>query len=146
VEDHALMRKSIIQALEREADFTVCGQADNADDAIAAIALLKPDLVLTDIRLKSSSGLEVIKALHARDPELPIVATTMFDGLRNERLAREAGATGFASKQDGPEKLIATVHATLLASGKGSKSAEINEFRADPVVCASKKRKPNTKA
>ncbi|MDB6054563.1 MAG: response regulator receiver protein, partial [Verrucomicrobiales bacterium] len=114
VEDHELMRKSIIQTLEREADLIVCGHADNVEDAIAAIAILKPDLVLTDIRLKESSGLEMIKALHSREPGLAIVATTMFDGLRNERLARAAGAVGFAFKQEGPEKLIATVQATLL--------------------------------
>ena len=69
--------------------------------------------------LKSSSGLDLLKALHAHCPALPVVATTMFDVRRNERLARAAGAVGFVSKQDGPEKLIATVHEVL----KGGKKA-----------------------
>ncbi|MFO1511977.1 MAG: response regulator transcription factor [Verrucomicrobiota bacterium] len=113
IEDHPLMRQSIIGALERETDLTVCGEAADVQEAIAAIAALHPDLVLTDIQLKSSSGLDLIKALHAQTPALPIVATTMFDVRRTERLARAAGASGFASKQDGPEKLIAIIHETL---------------------------------
>jgi DNA-binding NarL/FixJ family response regulator len=115
IEDHPLMRQSIVGALERETDLTVCGEAADVQEAIAAIESLQPDLVLTDIQLKSSSGLDLIKALHAQTPALPIVATTMFDVRRTERLARAAGASGFASKQDGPEKLIAIIHETLNA-------------------------------
>ena len=111
------MRRSIVQALEREPDLTVCGEAEDAQDALAAIVALQPDLVLTDIQLKSSSGLDLIKALREHSPALPIIATTMFDGLRNERLARAAGASAFVSKDDGPEKLIATIH-EVLKTGK----------------------------
>ena len=100
VEDHPLMRRSIVEAIQREPDLTVCGQAEDAP-AVLAIMSLQPDIVLTDIQLKSSSGLDLIKALRARLPALPIVATTMFDVRRNERLARAAGATGFVSKEDG---------------------------------------------
>jgi DNA-binding NarL/FixJ family response regulator len=115
IEDHPLMRRSIIEALEREPDLTVCGEAEDAEEAVAAIESLHPDIVLTDIQLKSSSGLDLIKILRTQSPTLPVVATTMFDVRRTERLARAAGASGFASKQDGPEKLIATVHQVLLA-------------------------------
>lgn len=111
------MRWSIIEALEREPDLIVCGQAEDAQEALSAIVSLKPDLVLTDIQLKSSSGLDLITELRVLFPALRIVANTMFDGRRNERLARAAGASGFASKQDGPEKLIATVH-EVLRTGK----------------------------
>lgn len=110
------MRQSIVGALERETDLTVCGEAEDAREAIEAIASLQPDLVLTDIQLKSSSGLDLIKTLHTQTPALPIVATTMFDVRRTERLARAAGASGFAPKQDGPEKLIAIIHETLKAN------------------------------
>jgi len=119
IEDHPLMRRSIVEAIEREADLAVCGQAEDAQEAFDAIVTSRPDVVLTDIQLKSSSGLDLIKALHARSPALPVVATTMFDVRRSERLARAAGAVGFVSKQDGPEKLIATVHEVL----KGGKKA-----------------------
>jgi DNA-binding NarL/FixJ family response regulator len=107
------MRRSIVEALEREPDLAVCGQDEDAQEALTAIASLRPDLVLTDIQLKSSSGLDLIKAIHIQSPTLPVVATTIFNMHRTERLARAAGASGFAFKQDGPEKLIATVYAVL---------------------------------
>jgi len=118
IEDHPLMRRSIVEAIERESDLAVCGQAEDAQEAFDAIVSSRPDVVLTDIQLKSSSGLDLIKALRARSPELPVVATTMFDVRRSERLARAAGAVGFVSKQDGPEKLIATVHEVLKGGKK----------------------------
>ena len=112
------MRRSIVEAIERETDLTVCGQAEDAQEALAAIKSLRPDIVLTDIQLKSSSGLDLIKELRAHAPAMPVIATTMFSVRRTERLARAAGASGFVAKQDGPEKMIAVVH-DLLKSGKG---------------------------
>ena len=115
VEDHPLMRRSLVEAIEREPDLIVCGQADDVPE-LPAILSLQPDVVLTDIQLKSSSGLDLIKALRTRLPTLPIVATTMFDVRRTERLARAAGASDFLSKQDGPDRLVAMIREVL---GKG---------------------------
>lgn len=114
------MRRSIVEAIERESDLTVCGQAEDAKEAFAAIVSLRPDIVLTDIQLKSSSGIELIRSLRAQSAALPIIATTMFDVRRNERLARAAGASGFVAKQDGPEKLVAAVHDVLKGGGKNT--------------------------
>lgn len=107
------MRRSLVEAIEREIDFAVCGQAEDAPEAFAAVVSVRPDLVLTDIRLKSSSGLDFIKAIRVHAPELPVVATTLFDVQRTERLARAAGATAFVAKQDGPAKLIEIVRESL---------------------------------
>ena len=117
VEDHPLMRRSIAEAIEREPDLTVCGQAEDAATALTAIQSLPPDIVLTDIRLKSSSGLDLIQSLRVRLPALSIVATTMFDAKQIERLARAAGASAFVSKENGPEKMIAVLRGVLEASG-----------------------------
>jgi len=117
VEDHALMRRSIVEAIEREPDLMVCGQAEAAPEA-PAIASHLPDIVLTDIQLKGSSGLDLIKALRTRLPALPIVATTMFDVRRTGCLARAAGASGFVSKLDGPDELIAAIREVLEKDGK----------------------------
>ena len=113
IEDHPLMRRSLVEAIERETDLTVCGQAEDAEEAFAAIVSIRPDIVLTDIQLKSSSGLDLIREIRAHTPALPVVATTMFDVQRNERLARAAGASGFVAKQDGPARLIQVVREFL---------------------------------
>ena len=107
------MRRSLVETIERETDLTVCGQAEDAQEAFAAVVSVRPDIVLTDIQLKSSSGLDFIKAIRAHAPELPVVATTMFDVQRTERLARAAGASAFVAKQDGPGKLIQVVRESL---------------------------------
>lgn len=120
VEDHPLMRRSLVEAIEREADLTVCGQAEDAQAAYAAVVSVQPDIVLTDIQLKSSSGLDFIKAIRAHAPALPVVATTMFDVQRTERLARAAGASAFVAKQDGPGRLIEVVRSSLKKSEPGS--------------------------
>jgi DNA-binding NarL/FixJ family response regulator len=113
IEDHPLMRRSLVEAIERESDLTVCGQAEEAKEAFAAIVALQPDLVLTDIQLKSSNGLDLIKDLRAHAPTLPVIATTMFDVQRTARLARAAGASAFVAKQDGPGRLIEVVRESL---------------------------------
>ena len=120
VEDHPLMRRSLVEAIEREPDLTVCGQVEDAPE-VQAVVSLQPDVVLTDLQLKSSSGLDLIKILHAWMPALPIVATTMFDVRRSERLARAAGAVGFVSKQNGPDQLVATIR-EVLGTGSEHKS------------------------
>ena len=110
------MRRSIVEAIEREPDLAVCGQAEDVQEALAAIVSLKPDIVLTDIQLKSSSGLDLISALCAQSPRIPVVATTIFNVNQNKRLARAAGAAGFVSKQDGPDRLVATIREVLETS------------------------------
>ncbi len=124
VEDHPLMRRSIVAALERESDLEVCGQAEDAPDALAAIVSLQPDLVLTDLELKSSSGLDLIKALRARDAALPIVAITLFNHGEHARLAHAAGASAFVPKHHGPERLVAIARALLRAGSPAAAHGE----------------------
>jgi len=118
VEDHPLMRRSFVEAIEREPDLMVCGQAEDAPEPLAIISL-DPDIVLTDIQLKSTNGLDLIKALRIRVPALPIVATSMFNVSRTGSLARASGASGFVSKEAGPDQLIAVIREVL---GNGTKA------------------------
>jgi DNA-binding NarL/FixJ family response regulator len=127
IDDHGLMRRGIVDALEREPDLAVCGQAEDAPEGLAAIAALRPDLVLADLQLKSSSGLDLIRQLHAQSPALPVIASTMFNLRRSERLAFAAGAAAFTSKQEGPEKLIATVRKVLSANQPPSRPGGLSE-------------------
>ena len=79
IDDDPLMLRSLVDALEREPDFTVCGQAGDVPEALAAAASQLPDVVLTDLHLKTTSGLDLIRQLHTEAPGLPVIATTMFD-------------------------------------------------------------------
>jgi DNA-binding NarL/FixJ family response regulator len=113
VEDHPAVRRGIAETINREADLTVCGEAEDAQPALAAIEAAMPQLVLVDIQLKSSSGLDLIRALHEKFPALPIIAMTMFDPVRYEKQARAAGATAFIVKQEGTEKMLKVIRTVL---------------------------------
>lgn len=113
VEDQAAVREGIVECLNREVDLTVCGEADDVQPALTAIEITRPDLVLTDLKLKSSHGLQLIRELRRLYPALPIVAMTMFDPIGCERQALAAGASGFAVKQEGAEKLTAIIRTAL---------------------------------
>jgi len=79
VDDHAVVRFGIAQLINRQGDMLVCGEEEDASNALSAIEKLKPDLVIADISLKESSGLERmrnIKALFSRLPVLVVSATT----------------------------------------------------------------------
>lgn len=107
------MRRSLVEAIERESDLMVCGQAEDAQSAYVAVVSAQPDVVLTDIQLKSSSGLDLIRAIRTHAPRLTVIATTMFDVQRAEQQARAAGASAFVSKQDGPAHLIEVLRRSL---------------------------------
>jgi len=113
VEDHAAVRQGIVEAINRETDLVVCGETDNVPSALELLGQANADLVLIDIQLKSSNGIDLIRELRRLFPALPTVAMTMFDPVRYERQARAAGANAFVVKQEGAEKLIATIRQVL---------------------------------
>jgi DNA-binding NarL/FixJ family response regulator len=65
VDDHAVVRFGIAQLINRESDLEICGEEEDASRALTAIGVLKPDLVIADISLKESSGLELMRNIKA---------------------------------------------------------------------------------
>src|SRR5947208_1233326 len=70
LDDHPMMREGLAQLIGNEADLSVCGEAENANEAIEKINALKPDLLLADITLPGKNGLELIKDVQALIPGL----------------------------------------------------------------------------
>src|SRR5437762_13243590 len=71
VDDHAVVRFGIAQLINRQSDLVVCGEEEDASKALSAIGQLKPGLVIADISLKDSSGLELMRNIKAQYPGLP---------------------------------------------------------------------------
>ena len=116
VDDHPMMRQGLAQLIGEEADLTVCGEAERANQALEAIGKLKPDMVLADISLPDKSGLELIKDMQAIQPGLPVLVISMHDeSFYAERVLR-AGGRGYIMKQEGGKKLMAAMRQVL--SGK----------------------------
>jgi DNA-binding NarL/FixJ family response regulator len=108
-----MFREGLAGLVRREADLTICGEADNARHAIRDIERLQPDLVLVDIGLPGRSGLELIKDLRALSPDLAVLVISMHDEtLYAERVLR-AGGRGYLTKQEGPEKILQAIRQVL---------------------------------
>ena len=72
VDDHPLFRERLCQLINTEPDMEICGEADNAQEAIQIIRETSPNLALIDITLKTSSGLELIKSIKALSIGVPV--------------------------------------------------------------------------
>src|SRR5215467_7819669 len=113
VDDHPIVRQGLAQMLKQEADLTVCGEAEDAQHALQAIAELHPDLVLVDLSLKGGSGLTLIRALKARQSTLPVLVVSMHDeSLYVERVLR-AGARGYIMKQEATDTMMHAIRRVL---------------------------------
>lgn len=113
VDDHPMMRQGLAQLINGEPDLVVCCEADTAAQAVDRIVQNKPDLVLADISLPDKNGLELIKDVHVRDPEILILVVSMHDeSLYAERVLR-AGARGYVMKQEGGRKLMQAIRLVL---------------------------------
>ena len=95
VDDHPLVRERLAEIINREPDLTVCGEAEDRHEALEAVQAKRPDLVVVDLTLKQSDGLELIKDIHSRWASLRMLVVSMHDeSLYAERSLR-AGALGF---------------------------------------------------
>jgi len=135
VDDHPLMRRGQADLLGREPDFTVCGEVGTAHEAMAAIAKLAPDLVLTDMALPDKHGLELIKDIQALHPGLPVLAMSMQEESLYAARVLRAGGRGYVMKAEGPERLATAIREVF--SGRVALSprmaAKVLESMVGPV-------------
>jgi len=113
VDDHPIVRQGLTQLINQESDLLVCGQAEAAHDAIAAIRQFHPDMVIVDISLKDTSGVELIKDLKVQFPELPVLPLSMHDEAVYGERALRAGARGYIMKQEATEKVVTAIRRVL---------------------------------
>src|SRR5215472_17327299 len=113
VDDHAVVRYGIAQLINRERDLAVCGEEEEASKALSAISSLNPDLVIADISLKDSSGLELMRNIKAQYPKLPVLVVSAHDENIYAEVAFRAGALGYLMKQEALEKIIPAIRRVL---------------------------------
>jgi len=113
VDDHELVRRGLTETIDRETDFTVCGEAADAPTAMSRIRETEPDIVLADLTLREGDGLELIKQIRASHPRVRVLVVSMHDeGLYAERAIR-AGAMGFVSKNESAPQIIEAMREVL---------------------------------
>ncbi len=113
VDDHPIVQQGLSQLIGNEDDLMVCGLAQDAPEAMMIIRELKPDLVIVDISLGQTNGIELIKTIKVRHPGLLVLALSMHDeSLYAERCLR-AGARGYIMKIEAIENIITAIRKVM---------------------------------
>jgi two-component system response regulator NreC len=116
VDDHVFVREGIARLLGGEPDLSVSAEAGGARQALEALEREKFDLAIVDLSLGSDSGLDLIKAVKARHPKLPVLVISMHDETIYAERALRAGASGYLMKHEATERVLLAIR-QLLAGG-----------------------------
>ena len=113
VDDHPVVLKGLEQLINREDDLVVCATAGNTKDALEAVRKKQVDLVIVDMLLKNTTGVQVTEKLKAQYPSLHILILSMSDDPYHVKHAFQAGARGYITKDEVSEKIIVGIRKVL---------------------------------
>jgi DNA-binding NarL/FixJ family response regulator len=113
IDDHPILRRGLAQLINQEADMSVCGEAEDAPKAFELVGTLHPDVAVVDISLKSGNGIELIKNVKARYPELPMLVLSMHDESLYAERALRAGGLGYIMKEEAIEQVLIAIRRVL---------------------------------
>lgn len=113
VDDHPVVRRGLAMLINMESDIEVCGEAEDVIGGLNAIAQTRPDIVLADISLKDSDGIQLIRQIRSHHPRVAVLAISMHDESVYAERALRAGARGYITKQAAEEKIIQAIRRIL---------------------------------
>ncbi len=113
VDDHPIVRQGLALLIDQEPDLMVCGEAEEAQSALAAIPATRPDVVLLDISLPGPDGIDVLKTIRSSDAALPVLVLSMHDESIYAERALRAGANGYIMKQEATENVLVALRRIL---------------------------------
>jgi len=109
VDDHAILRDGIRSLLESQEDIIVIGEASDGAEAIECVGKLLPDIVLMDISMPKTNGLEATRVIKENYPQVKILILTQHDNREYISPALQAGASGYVLKRSGRRELLNAV-------------------------------------
>ncbi len=109
VDDHAVVRRGLVQILAEPPDMTAAGEASSGREALRAVEKDDFDVVVLDISLPDINGLEVLKQLRSLKPELQVLVLSIHSEKQYALRALKAGAAGYLTKESAPEELVAAI-------------------------------------
>ena len=109
VDDHPIVRHGFVQLLSGQPDLEVCGQASDARGALDALVAAAPDVVLVDISLGATSGIELIGDIKAQLPGAAVLVVSMHDEQLYAERSLRAGASGYVMKHEATEAIVRAI-------------------------------------
>lgn len=116
-DDHAILRRGLIEILRRELKDAVCGEAESAAQVLAQVHSHNWDLVILDVTMPGRSGVDVLADLKRVRPKLPVLILSMHAEDQYGKRVLKAGASGYLNKDSAPEELIKAIR-KVLAGGR----------------------------
>jgi len=113
VDDHPAIRAGLRFRVDAQPDMKVSEQAADVDEALRKIEIELPDVIVVDIALKQSDGLDLIKELKSRHKNLPILVHSMYDEMLYAERCLSSGAKGFLNKEADPDEVIIALREIL---------------------------------
>jgi DNA-binding NarL/FixJ family response regulator len=113
VDDHPVLRKGLGQLINHESDMMVCGEAEDSPKAFELVGTLNPDVLVVDVSLKGGNGIELIKNIKARYPDLPILVLSMHDESLYAERALRAGSLGYIMKEEAIEQVLVAIRRVI---------------------------------
>jgi two-component system, NarL family, invasion response regulator UvrY len=123
VDDHAVVREGYRRLLERHNDIAVIGEAGDAATAHSLFCCLNPQIVVMDITLPATSGIEAMRRMLIYQPEARVLIFSMHEDVIFVSSAMQAGAFGYITKASAPNVLVQAIHS--IARGKKYLSPEV---------------------
>lgn len=113
VDDHPVLRLGLAALIESEPELAVSGEAATVNQALALIGKRQPNLVIVDLTLEGSDGLDLVKAMKVKHPNIPALVLSMHDEAVYAERALKAGARGYVTKQQLDETLLVAIYRIL---------------------------------
>ena len=113
VDDHRAFREGLREYLNEDPGLSVCGEAEDAQQALTEVEASHPDMVITDISLKEQITLRLIHEIKTRHPLLPVLVFSMRDERVYTAPAMHAGADGYLAKSESPQNILKEIRRVL---------------------------------
>jgi DNA-binding NarL/FixJ family response regulator len=134
IDDHPLFREGVVQLLEGSGDYSEIIEAGNAEEALALFEKTCVDFAIVDISLKGMNGIELIKVLKNKYPQLLMLVISMHDEIYYAQRALKAGARGYIMKQEASKNVLTAIG--RIVSGKIYLSEEMRERMLQSYISA----------
>jgi DNA-binding NarL/FixJ family response regulator len=131
-DDHAVVRKGLVQIISETADLEVIAEAENGVILLDKIRALRPDVVLMDINMPEKSGWDVMLQLKSELPKLPVIVLSISPEKDFAVKFLKAGAAGYLTKTSAPEQLVDAIR-KVAGGGKFVSPALAEKLASDLI-------------
>jgi DNA-binding NarL/FixJ family response regulator len=132
VDDHPMVREWLATLINQQQDLEVCGEADNARQALELVGQANPNVAMVDISMEGGSGIELIKNIKASHPAVLVIVLSMHDEALYAERALRAGARGYIMKREATKGVLQAIRCVL--SGKLYLSDKMAMMMAEKLV------------